>query len=60
MNVLTKIKRAKNDSLNEWIDNYNYQGENETLTACRHNRVLPKVALAIVTLLLILTLIVII
>lgn len=58
MNVLTKIKRAKNNCLNEWFENYNYQGNNETLKACRHNRVLPKVALAIVTLLLIVTLIV--
>jgi len=57
MNVLTKIKKAKNDCLNEWFENYNYQGNNETLRACRHNRVLPKIALVGVVVLLILTLI---
>ena len=57
MNVLTKIKRAKNDCLKEWFENYNYQGNNETLKTCRHNRVLPKIALVAITALLIITLV---
>lgn len=57
MNVLTKIKRAKNDCLNEWFENYNYQGNNETLKACRHNRVLPKIALVALTALLVIALV---
>lgn len=57
MNVLTKIKKAKNDCLNEWFENYNYQGNTETLKASKHNRVLPKSALVAVTALLIITLV---
>ena len=57
MNVLTKIKRAKNDCLNEWFENYNYQDNNETLKACGHNRVLPKIALVAITALLVITLV---
>ena len=45
MTVLTKIRKAKNACLNEWLENYNYQGNNETLKMCRHDRMLPKIAL---------------
>ena len=57
MNALTKIKKAKSDCLSEWFENYNYLGDDETLKACKHNRILPKVALTGVIILLALALI---
>ena len=45
MTVLTKVRKAKSACLNEWFENYNYQGSNETLKMCRHDRMLPKIAL---------------
>ena len=57
MNALTKIKKAKNDCLSEWFENYNYHGDNETLKACKHNRILPKVVLTGVIILVALALI---
>ena len=70
MSVLTKIKKAKNDCWNEWIKNYDYvstyTGNDETqlykesiLTACRHNKVLPKIALVASIALLVITVVVI-
>lgn len=57
MNILAKIKKSKNYCWNEWIENYNYKGENVFLRACRHNRVLPKITLVASTALLVITLV---
>ena len=70
-NPAAKVAKARKACLNEWIENYNYvstyTGNDEArlykesiLTACRHNRVLPKLALVGITILLVITLVAII
>ena len=55
MNLLMQIKNAQDACFDEWRDNYNT--DNEDLAYNRHNRVMPKIALAGVSILLILTLV---
>jgi len=70
-NPAAKVAKARKACLNEWIENYNYvstyTGSDENrlykesvLLACRHNRVLPKLALVGMAILLIITLVAII